>query len=332
MPLQSDLNIDAAKFQPGAVSEQVTKLNEQLLETGKKGPNWWEVGAPKYREMRWNGETPFPKPTVIESGKAFSIPSRDKGREIPCRLMMPEERGPIRGIYMHIHGGGWVLMDENTSDPILKWSADSANIACISVGYRLAPEHPFPAAPEDCYDAAEWLVDNANEEFGGELMFTGGESAGGHLAALTCFHLRESRPNFHFRGLILHFGAYDISQLPRARNFIKPLILSPEIMEHFNNAFLPHTTPEQRRNPSISPFFKDLDGMTLPSALFTCGTEDCLLDDTMFMATKWQMSGAEAVVKIFPGAPHGYIAFPDSVESAKEGRKVMRDYLIEKVG
>lgn len=98
---------------------------------------------------------------------------------------------------MHIHGGGWVLGDEigyfihqtgsfllilqltgmvpYSQDALLKYYADTANLVSISVGYRLAPEHPFPAGPEDCYDAVEWLVDNAEKEFGAPLKFISGE-------------------------------------------------------------------------------------------------------------------------------------------------------------
>jgi hypothetical protein len=79
------------------------------------------------------------------------------------------------GIIMHIHGGGWVLMDHNSSDPLLQNYADMSGCVAISVGYRLAPEYPFPAGPEDCYDAADWLIENGEKEFGGKLRFIGGE-------------------------------------------------------------------------------------------------------------------------------------------------------------
>lgn len=62
--------------------------------------------------MRENGETALPKPIRLEEAKSFSIPSRDKGRDIPCRVMMPEHGGKVQGVFMHIHGGGWVLMSE----------------------------------------------------------------------------------------------------------------------------------------------------------------------------------------------------------------------------
>ena len=160
------------------------------------------------------------------------------------------------------------------------------------------------------------------------------QSAGAHLSVLTLFHLLSAKPSFHLSGLVLNFGAFDLSFLPQARNFSKPvtLILDYDIMEHFIEAFLPGLTPDQRKDPSMSPMYRDLTALKLPSALFTCGTEDCLLDDTMFMGVKWQMAGAEAIIKIFPGGPHGFIMFPqDQVEQAKEGMDIVKQYLVSKL-
>lgn len=124
--------------------------------------------------MRWNGETPLPKPVVIESGVNSSIPSRDEGRSIPVRIFQPNG-GQAKGVFMHIHGGGWVLNSEHFQDPFLKFIADEANLTVVSVGYRLAPENPWPAGGNDCYDAAEWLIDNSPTEYGASLQFCGGE-------------------------------------------------------------------------------------------------------------------------------------------------------------
>jgi len=140
------------------------------------------------------------------------------------------------------------------------------------------------------------------------------------------------RPKFHLAGLVLNFGAYDLTSLPMARNFKEPLVLTPEIMAHFLDAFLPGISIEQRKDPSISPFYKDLRGLKLPSALFACGTSDCLLDDTVMMAVKWQMAGAEAITRLFPGAPHGFTAFPpDKMVAAKEWREIAQEYLRAKL-
>jgi len=73
--------------------------------------------------------------------------------------------------------------------------------------------------------------------------------------------------------------------------------------------------------------------MKLPPALFLCGTEDCLMEDSVLMAARWQMAGGEGVVRLFSGAPHGFIAIPDEMaESAREGKEVVREFLREKMG
>src|ERR1700761_2009060 len=120
--------------------------------------------------MRWNNETPLPRPPVIETCKDITIPSRDAGRTIPLRIFLPNAGGrqSVKGTFLHIHGGGWVLQSEKYQDGLLDFMAQRAQLAVVSVGYRLAPEDPFPKGPEDCYDAAEWLVKNAEKEFGGE--------------------------------------------------------------------------------------------------------------------------------------------------------------------
>lgn len=287
--------------------------------------------------MRWNGETPLPKPQVLESGKNIKLPSREAGRQIQCRVFEPEQ-GRAKGVFYHIHGGGWVLQSEEYQDIMLKYWADHCQMTVVSVGYRLAPEHPYPAGNEDCFDIGEYLIDHAEKDFGAPLLFMGGDSAGGHLSVVTCYHLLESRPNFAFKGLVLNFGAYDLSGfLPQAHIFDLPLVLDVEIMTHFTQAYLPNTTMEDRRDWRISPFFADLTKMKLPPALFTCGTLDCLLDDSVLMSAKWSMSGAESILKIYPGAfeayqalkmtadtgagaPHGFVFFPPGgTETTQDG-------------
>ncbi|KAF2841410.1 esterase/lipase/thioesterase [Patellaria atrata CBS 101060] len=284
--------------------------------------------------MRWNGETPLPKPTVLEEGVNFDIPSREAERHIPCRMFKPSD-GRVKGLFLHIHGGGWVLQSENYQDTLLKFLADAANLTVISVGYRLAPEDPWPAGPDDCNDAAEYFVDNGPSQFGAELMFAGGESAGAHLTALIAIHLLNSRPSFRFHGLVLNCGAYDLSNfLPAVSNFHRLLVLDHDIMKHYVDVLCPNTTAEQRRDPRISPFFTDFKRLPgkLPPALFTVGTEDCLLDDTVMMVLKWQMSGAEGVCKVYPGAPHGFLLFTDEqTETAGQCRAHIKEFLHEKI-
>lgn len=126
---------------------------------------------------------------------------------------------------------------------------------------------------------------------------------------------------------------FDMSMLPLLRNIARPLaIINKDIISAFADAFLPNTTPEQRRDPSISPFYAELYSMKLPPALFLCGTEDCLLEDTVLMATRWQLAGGEAIMRLFAGASHGFIiAPPDISESAKEGLELIDQFFKEKL-
>jgi acetyl esterase/lipase len=292
--------------------------------------------------MRAAGETPLPKPQYLDSAEVVTIPSRDAGRQIPCRILRPQNGKAIKAVFLHIHGGGWVLQDEKSQDLTLQDIVDKTRTLAFSIGYRLAPENPFPAGPNDCYDAAEWLVDNVESKYGVPLGFVGGESAGGHLSMLVALHLLQSPiPKysvFRLKGLLLHFGCYSMIWTPHVYNFQRPeiLVLDRDLMDHYIKVFLPGMTEEEKRQPSISPLYADLERLRgkLPPALFTCGTEDCLLDDTMFMSTKWLMAGGEAVVKIIPGAPHGYIMFPRDVKGSgsDDGLNAVEAFMLSKLG
>jgi acetyl esterase/lipase len=150
---------------------------------------------------------------------------------------------------------------------------------------------------------------------------TSTQSAGGHLACLVALHLYNTIPEFAFKGLLLHFGCYDMSGfLPMVVHHELELIIDHDVMSKYIEALLPNTTPMSRRDPTISPFFADIRGMKLPPALFTCGSEDPLLDDTLFMGAKWAAWGNESIVKVYNGSPHGFIMFPPgSFKGVDEG-------------
>lgn len=308
-------------------------------------PKWYEVGAPKYRQMRAAGKTPLPAATHLPSAEDMDIPSRDAGRSIPCRVLRPQNGGAVKGVFMHIHGGGWVLQDQRSQDPPLQAIADNTGVVCVSVGYRLAPEDPFPKGPEDCFDVAEWLVGNAEREFGAGLCFVGGESAGAHLGMLVCLHLlghREERyREFRFKGMLLHFGSYTFSWLPHTYNWVSDpcLVLDRDLMEHYREAFLPGWKEGNGagswKDPKVSPLYADLEVYRgkLPDVCFTCGTEDPLLDDTVVMAGKWRIAGGVTKVLIVPGVPHGFIFFPRDMEGAraKEGMEFVETFMKERL-
>jgi acetyl esterase/lipase len=302
-------SFDASLFHPSAIPAETTAVNQRLIDLMSGLPDWWIVGAETIRQARRRGDGPFPAAVKSPRAREIAITGHG-GHSIALRVIAPDNP---RGVYLHIHGGGWVLGAADLQDPMLERLADEAGQAVVSVEYRLAPEHPYPAAPDDCEAAALWLVDNAKKEFGTELLTTGGESAGAHLAAVTVLRMRDRHGYAGFRGANLVYGAFDLSMTPSQRMFGNTrLVLRTIDIQQFANAFLPAGT--DRRVPDISPLYADLTAAC--PALFTVGTRDALLDDSLFMYARWIAAGNEADLAIYPGAAHGFTLFPNGQASA----------------
>jgi acetyl esterase len=285
------------------VAEQTRAFNQTLAETLAALPQHHEIDdPPAIRAARARGDGPFPAYVRLEEGEDRMIPGRDGG--VPLRVFTP---AVVRGVHLHIHGGGWVLGTAAGQDVQLRRLARAAEVAVVSVEYRLAPEYPYPAGPDDCEDAARWLIESSEREFGTDRLTIGGESAGAHLAALTLLRLGPLARSF--RGAQLTFGAFDMSLGPSSRLWgERNLVLSTPIMRWFIDKFLPGMPLEERRRPDISPLFADLAG--LPHARFVVGTQDPLLDDSLFMAARWQAAGNEMSLEVVAEAAHGFLSFP----------------------
>ncbi|MFJ3201726.1 alpha/beta hydrolase [Streptomyces sp. NPDC086989] len=227
----------------------------------------------------------------------------------------------VDGVYLHVHGGGWAFGSADGQDERLWRLAVEARLAVVSVDYRLAPEHPFPAGPDDCEAAARWLIDHAEAEFGTRRLLIGGESAGAHLSVLTLLRLRDRHGiTGAFRAANLLFGPYDLSMTPSQRSFgSRRLLSNTDSLRGSYELFTPGTGPEQRRDPGLSPLFADLTG--LPPARIVVGTEDPLLDDSLFLASRWQAAGAPVRLGVVAGAMHGFTLFPLTVTEREQERQ-----------
>ena len=298
---------DPALFREEAIDPETAKLNAQMIEMLTGQPEWWIIGAQAMRAARRRGEGPFPAPVFSSRARTMTIAGKD-GNKIPLRVIEPAQSP--RGIYLHLHGGGWVLGGADMQDPMLERIAENTGQAVVAPEYRLAPEYPYPAGPDDCEAAAAWLVENGKREFGSEVLTIGGESAGGHLVAVTLLRMRDRHGFTGFRGANIVYGAFDLSLTPSQRLFGNTrLVLRTMDMQQFYNAFLPTIT--DRRDPDISPLYADL--RNLCPALLTVGTKDALLDDTLFMHARWVAAGNEAELAIYPGGAHGFTLFPNAL-------------------
>ena len=294
---------DPALFSDAVIDPATAKLNTDMIELLTSQPEWWIVGAAAARAARRRGEGPFPAPVMSSRARTLTITGKD-GNEIALHVIASPRP---RGIYLHLHGGGWVLGGADMQDPMLERIADKTGQAVVAPEYRLAPEHPYPAGPDDCEAAAAWLVQNGKKEFGADALTIGGESAGGHLTAVTLLRMRDRHGYSGFRGANIVYGGFDLSMTPSQRQFGDTrLVLRTIDIQQFYNAFLPTIT--DRRMPDISPLYADLKNLC--PALFSVGTKDALLDDTLFMHAHWIAAGNQAELAIYPGGAHGFTLFP----------------------
>ena len=300
---------DPTLFGDAAIDPDTPQLNTEMIQLLTGQPEWWIVGAEAMRAARRRGEGPFPAPVMSSRARTMTI-TGTAGNEILLRVIAPAQP---RGIYLHLHGGGWVLGGADLQDPMLERIADNTGQAVVAVEYRLAPEHPYPAGPDDCEVAAAWLVQHGKKEFGTDTLTIGGELAGGHLTAVTILRMRDRYGYTRFRGANIVYGAFDLSMTPSQLQFGNTrLVLRTIDMQQFYNAFLPTTM--DRRAPDISPLYADL--RNLCPALFSVGTRDALLDDTLFMHARWVAAGNEAELAIYPGGAHGFTLFPNDLSKS----------------
>lgn len=313
----SQSTLDPALFKPEAIDPETTAFNAQLASILAGAPAIWTQPAAVTRAVRESGRGPFGPLLVSDMARPRTIPG--PSGPLTLRAFVPQT---IKGVYLHFHGGGWTLGGAHHYDMGLEAIANNAQVAVLSVEYRLAPEHPYPAGPDDCEAAALWLVQNAQSEFGTTRLLVGGESAGAHLSVATLIRLRDKHGLHAFSRANLTFGAYDLTSTPSAsgRSAETSLVLSRQSMDWFYQQFIAAENP---RNPDISPMWAELHD--LPAALFSVGTLDPLLDDTLFMYARWIAAANPAELAIYPGGVHGFTSYEFSL--ARSARQKIIEFL-----
>jgi acetyl esterase len=211
------------------------------------------------------------------------------------------------------HGGGWVLGAIESYDRLCRALAERAAVKVVSVEYRLAPEHPFPAATEDAAATLRWVLENA-PRFGldASRIAVGGDSAGGNLAALASLALRDEgrRPAFQ----LLIYPATDLTRAsPSHATFQDGYFLSSAAIDWYLGHYL--RDPADARNPLASPLrVDDLSG--LPPALVITAGFDPLRDEGNAYAAKMRAAGVEVELACFAGQMHGFLFLGAAVREA----------------
>ena len=237
--------------------------------------------------------------------------------EIPVRIYTPAINGPLP-VLVFFHGGGWVIGSIEMVDGLCRSLANASGCIVVSVDYRLAPEHPFPAAVDDSYCATLWVADNA-AGFGGDpaRIAVGGDSAGGNLAAVVAQMARDrGRPALKFQLLV--YPATDVAcDTPSCSENADGYFLTRDAMLWFSNHYLPREA--DRSHPCASPL-RAGDFRGLPAALVITAEYDPLRDEGERYAEKLRDAGVPVQLTRYAGMIHGFFAMGAMID---QGRKAI---------
>jgi acetyl esterase len=265
-------------------------------------------GLPSLAEMPLDllRSAPAPQsspPTPVDAVTDRTIPG--PGGDIKLRIYRSGS-GDALPLLLFMHGGGFVLGGLDTHDEVARMLTAATGCVTVAVDYRLAPEHPFPAAVDDCFAALTWTASHA-AELGADAkrLVVIGDSAGGNLAAVTALKARDEQgPTL--AGQVLIYPVVDLGapMLPAPDgNFY---ILSPQTRAFFNGAYL--SDAAHTKLPQVSPAMAD-DLRGLPATLVITAEYDPLCDQGETFATRLEAAGVDTTLTRYDGAIHGFATF-----------------------
>lgn len=247
---------------------------------------------------------PNPDATAVDAVHDQTI--RGPGGELPLRIYRSGD-GDRLPLLLFMHGGGFVLGNLDTHDDLARDLTVAIGSVTVSVAYRLAPEHPYPAATDDCLAALQWVAAHA-EDLGAdpERLVVIGDSAGGNLAAVTALRARDAGgPPVAAQVLIYPTADLTAPMLPAPDgNFY---ILSPETRKFFNESYLSDLT--QATLPYVSPGLAE-NLADLPPTLMITAEYDPLCAQGKALAARYREAGVDIAETCYEGAIHGFMTFP----------------------
>jgi len=286
---------------------------EPLKERLKADPEQILAIHNNIRKMTKQFDIPGPKMARIEE---FDVPSEEA--PVPVRLYVPHAADMDEAVptFLFLHGGGFVACDLNSHDGICRRMANGTGYNVLSVDYRLAPDYPYPAAPDDCEHVLNWIMNGGGEPhgIGSSHIAIGGDSAGGNMAAYLAQKYRET-----IRAQILFYPVMQLVDFkpanPGPQDFLQ---LGVVALKYIDEHYVQDADPKDTR---LSPLFEDnLKGMP-PAYVLTCGL-DPLRDEGKLYADKLQYSGTPVVYHHEKALPHGFLNF---TRAFPKGKKIPLD-------
>ena len=231
---------------------------------------------------------------------------------------------PTDSALLYLHGGAWFLGSTNTHRHLTGTLAQVSGIRVLAINYRLAPEHPFPAALQDCQAAYEWLLSTGVRP---EKVVVAGDSAGGNLALALLVTLRD-------QGIPLPAGAVGLSPATDLTGSGESNQTRRRLDPYFRNMGKNSLTSDylgdsDPRHPLISPLFADLAG--LPPLLLQVGDHEILLDDSVRFGERARAAGVEVQVDIFPGMFHVFQLYTGLLPEARQAVDQMAKFIHSRI-
>ncbi|MEN3307797.1 MAG: acetyl esterase [Micromonosporaceae bacterium] len=267
-----------------------------------------EARAADIAAIRAATGTPEPIQQIVDV--QFSGPAG----ALPARVYRPGGKPPFPTL-LYFFGGGWTLGSIDTADGVARLLANAAGCAVVVPGYRLAPEHPFPAAVHDCYAATRWVRDEA-ESLGldAKRIAVGGDSAGGNLAAGVTLLARDAG-DLPLRAQLLVYPNTDHgSETPSLHRYTETWMFNRHSVDWYWDKYL--RSPQDGADPLASPLrAPDLSG--LPPALVITAEHDPLRDQAEQYADRLAAAGVEVAGARYDGMVHGFFCMPGDLDAAR---------------
>jgi acetyl esterase len=245
------------------------------------------------------------------------------GHQLTADIHVPAGAGP-HPVLVYLHGGGWVLGSPKSHRRLGHRFAE-AGFLVFNIDYRLAPEHPFPGAFDDCVEAIRWVAANA-ASYGGDAsrLAVGGDSAGGNLTAAAAAALADAA-DVDIKAILLLYGVFDFAEVGEGIDLIPG---GAELLEMMVGAYIGHDRERLLTDPRVSPIHV---AEKLPPAHIMCGTADALIADAQALCDKLASSGKEFEQAFYEDMPHGFSQmeefFPDARRSIDSMVAFLNRYL-----
>jgi acetyl esterase len=237
--------------------------------------------------------------------------------DIPVRVYVPTTEPGPRPVLVYLHGGGWVIGSVDTHDGTARAIAEGSGVTVVSVDYRLAPEHPFPAALDDSLAAVQWVVDNAADlDVDPSRLAVGGDSAGGNLAAVASQQFAASGgPDIRFQ-LLVYPATDGTMSYPSVDENAEGYFLTKKLMAWFWEQYV--GTAAEPTDVRLSPLHAPADALVgLPPALVITAEFDPLRDEGEAYAARLREVGVDATAARYDGVIHGFFSMRNMIPEGK---------------